>query len=441
MPVPPSPSGVLSIVIGLAAALWPARSHAQPTRVTIDENNVLVLNGQRVFPIGFTMAPAPGAKAPNGNDGMKEIRQAGGLFTRTGPMGGEGGSWDQWIDQERRWHAAAHAAGLYVAPWLKEYSHLPPDAPAKEAGLRALIEEFKDSPALLVWKGEDEPEWGKKPVPPMTRVADLVHRMDPNHPIWIVQAPRGTVDTLRAYDPTYDITGVDIYPISYPPGAHSLEPNKDISMVGDFTRRMMDVAGPKKPVWLTLQIAWSGVAKPGRTLRFPTLHQSRFMAYQAVINGARGLVFFGGQLPTTLSADDAKLGWNWTFWERALKPVVVELGTQSPLVPALVAPDSGLKLTLSATEEIRKGDNTPPQRRPLPEVGVEYLIRETDDALYLLACRLPGPTALVTFDGLPTSLGEGEVMFESPRKIAAKDGAFADWFAPHDVHVYRFPKQ
>ena len=29
---------------------------------------------------------------------------------------------------------------------------------------------------------------------------------------------------------------------------------------------------------------------------FPTLKQARFMAYEAIIAGARGLVFFGGDL-------------------------------------------------------------------------------------------------------------------------------------------------
>jgi hypothetical protein len=29
-------------------------------------------------------------------------------------------------------------------------------------------------------------------------------------------------------------------------------------------------------------------------------------------------------------------------------------------------------------------------------------------------------------------------MFESPRRVQAKDGSFTDWFAPFEVHVYRF---
>ena len=58
----------------------------------------------------------------------------------------------------------------------------------------------------------------------------------------------------------------------------------------------MDVSGGKMPVWMVLQIAWSGVVKTNTTLRFPTFFEERFMVYQAIINGARGLNFYGGNL-------------------------------------------------------------------------------------------------------------------------------------------------
>ena len=84
------------------------------------------------------------------------------------------------------------------------------------------------------------------------------------------------------------------------------------------------MAAGAKPVWTTLQIAWSGIlpskSKPGIVPRFPTLHEERFMAYQAIVNGARGLMFFGGHLTQVMRPADAKAGWNWTFWELVLRP-------------------------------------------------------------------------------------------------------------------------
>src|SRR4029078_6564609 len=99
---------------------------------------------------------------------------------------------------------------------------------------------------------------------------------------------RCAAESLKRDDEGYDIVGIDIYPVSYPPGVHSEEANKELSMVGDFTKMMRDSAGGK-PFWMTLQLAVSGAVKPGRTLRMPTFPEQRFMAYEAIIGGSRGL--------------------------------------------------------------------------------------------------------------------------------------------------------
>lgn len=191
-------------------------------------------------------------------------------------------------------------------------------------------------------------------------------------------------------------------------------------MVGEYTRKMMEVADGKMPVWMILQIAWSGVIKPGKTLRFPTFPEERFMVYQAIINGARGLIFFGGNIEKALNENDRKLGWNWTFWNRVLRPVIEEIGEKSPLYPVLTAPNSSLPVRCSTND-------------------VEFCVREVNNQLFLLACKAKGGTVQVNFSGLPSTLSTGEVLYEAPRAVEAKNGSFTDWFAPFEVHVYRFP--
>ena len=44
---------------------------------------------------------------------------------------------------------------------------------------------------------------------------------------------------LTPYRPAFDITGADVYPVSYPPGTHTKTGNRDISVVGDVTRKMV----------------------------------------------------------------------------------------------------------------------------------------------------------------------------------------------------------
>ncbi len=69
---------------------------------------------------------------------------------------------------------------------------------------------------------------------------------------------------------------------------------------------------------------------------------------------------------------------------------------------------------------------------------MEWCVRESGGGLFILACKREGATVQATFSGLPPMAVEGEVMFESPRRVQVKDGAFTDWFAPFEVHVYRF---
>ena len=173
------------------------------------------------------------------------------------------------------------------------------------------------------------------------------------------------------------------------------------------------------PVWMTLQICWSGVLKKGQTLRFPTFPEERFMTYEAITNGVRGLNYFGGGLPGGLSEEDRKLGWNWHFWNRVLRPVIEEIGTKSPLYPALVAPESKLPVTVKGA-------------------GIEFCLREVGNDIFLLACKREGPTIQARFSGLPENATGGEMLFESPRKVDINKGGFTDWFGPFEVHAYRF---
>src|SRR5205085_7891629 len=83
--------------------------------------------------------------------------------------------------------------------------------------------------------------------------------------------------------------------------------------------------------------------------RFPSNTELRFMAYQAIVNGARGLSFFGGHLTQVVSPADARAGWNWTFWRESLQPLVQQLASTA-LAPALVAPAARLTVRASTTD-------------------------------------------------------------------------------------------
>jgi hypothetical protein len=336
-----------------------------------------------------------------------------------------------------------HAHGLQGWLWLGELTNLPAQAGSdRERALVGVADELQGHPALFAYKGEDEPRnpfRGQNWIRPagLVRGYRRLKQVDPGHPVVIIQAPIGTPAQLRPYAPAFDVTGADIYPVSYPPGTHAQTANRDISVVGDITKKMVSVAGGK-PVWTTLQIVWSGVIpsqqSPGHVPRFPSLPAERFMAYQAIVNGARGLLFFGGHLTEISPPEDAAAGWNWTFWEQVLRPVVAELAS-AELAPALAAPAARV-----------------PLRTATP--GIELAVREAGGFVYVIAVRRGGGVSRVKFTGLPAGVSRGEVLFEYEqrplpppivaghqvfRPVDVAAGSFSDWFALHDAHVYRFP--
>ena len=413
--------------------------------VAIDSTGCIVIDGQKVFPIGLSEAPPLGGKTRDGRDAWAEVASAGANFVRSGFREWSLAQIDSQIATERGRMDAAAAHGMYCWPRLGNAGDLPtatggqPSVP--EQLLVRIANGLKTHPALGAYKGVDEPAWGGVAPAGLTRARTKLRTIDPDHPVVITQAPLGSVASLVPYRPAFDITGADIYPVAYPPGQHSDLPNKDISVVGDVTKKMVDAAGGK-PVWMTLQIAWSGITpnqqRPGLVPRFPALQEERFMAYQAIVDGARGLVFFGGQLTQVMRPRDAQLGWNWTFWELVLRPLLVEL-TSPSILPALIAPVAQTAVTASAA-------------------GMELTARRSSNFLYVIAVRRGGTTSRVTFSGLPPKQGGGQlavgqVMFEYAqdplpppiqpdkqqfRYVQVQNGGFKDWFGPHDVHVYRF---
>jgi hypothetical protein len=408
----------LSAIILLTTAVTAVAA----THVTFDANGVCEIDGAKTFVLSFALPPPADGKTPEGKNAWQELEDAGATFARIAPQ--------KWPTEEeqgspaamarlKNWLDAAAAHHLHCWITLGDLPALKANDPAKEQTLRRIVTAFKDHPGLGGWKGADEPAWVKVPADRVARAYALFKQLDPNHPVIIIQAPTRASLPFGPYMQACDVTGVDIYPLAYPPGKHSDFGNREMSIVSDTTQ-WIRAAAHGKPVWMTLQIAWGGVASAGKTLRFPTFEQSRYMAYAAIINGARGINYQGGALPTTLNERDTKLGWNWTFWQRVMRPLVEELGVHSPLYPALLAPDAKLAIKLQGASDI------------------EFITRQVGSEIFLLAARREGETGKVAFSGLPVEDATYQLLYEEPRNVTIKDGAFEEWFAPNEVHVYRF---
>jgi hypothetical protein len=392
----------------------------------------LLVEGKRVFPIGLSDPPPPGSTAPDsGLAAWAEIASAGVRFVRNYTVWTPSGLDEQLIEVAQELDAAPeHGLALWLA-----LAGVDRDL-SRRPLLDRIVNTFKNHPGLGVWKGFDEPAHAGVPVKGLIDVYRHLRSLDPSHPVAIIEAPRGprptaggrdtplTVAAIEPYAAACDIHGVDIYPI--PAGAHAggAPVNTDISVVGDMTS-IVARATQRRAVWTTLQISWSGVFPP-HPVKFPTLPQARFMAYDAIVAGARGLFFFGGQFKQVMNDTDRRLGWNWTYWRNVQRPLLEEL-TDSEHVAALTAPSA------RATVKADAGD-------------IALTARRAGSVFYLIAVRKsPTVTGNVRFSGLPAGTSQGTVLAHPggnpSRPVAASNGSFTDPspFAPHNARVYRFP--
>lgn len=247
-------------------------------------------DGRRRFFVGLYDLP----KVP---DAWREAKAAGINLVHVAP------------DAEAFGRAREHG----LRAWVSLGSIAAKSRAADEARIRSVVERFRKDPALLFWETEDEAAfvWKSRAarVSPEQIIAthDFVRRLDPWRPIYLNHAPVNLESTLRRYDPGAEIVAADIYPV-IPRGIREMYAlwedgqqgdllNQTISQVGQYTDKMRRVAGPGRAVFMVLQaFAWEDLRQKDRDPKmalYPDREQLRSMAFQAVVHGAKGLLFWG----------------------------------------------------------------------------------------------------------------------------------------------------
>ena len=415
----------ITLVVALAsyASLAYLAVDARAATTSFDRSRTILFNNKPTFPLVLSPGPALGATTPWGTDGLTETAAAGINVYRTGT----GQPWSAGdISSALAWDRAAAAHHVYTWPNLGGYSQALPGSD-EDAGLAHVVDTLTKDPggsAIAFWKGRDEP-WYSDIAPSALQFAycRVTSRGDPSwcggedpldpSQLWVtIEAPRGTAADLAPYSSVTDVHGVDIYPVSL---AH---PSPNLGLVGQWTASLASVT-PLAPVWTTIQICASGsVDKTTGNYVVPTYAQERFMAYDAILNGAKALTFFGGNNTNCFSGSDATYGWNWSFWQSVVEPLVKQLSASSAIAPALVNAARAPHVSTAGS-------------------GTETMVRQgtSVDDLWLIAARTGAGMRTVRFKGLPHWVHRGSVYTEN-RAITASRGSFSDRFAQWDVHVY-----
>jgi hypothetical protein len=406
---------VKTAAAAVAVVVLVAAGSASAATTRLDRHGTVVLDGRKIFPIALAKGPSAG--------GYAEVAAAGVNFLKIGPAG----AWnDAEIAAAIEANLAAAAHGLHTWVNLSALGTVAPSTWQQEL-LRHVIGSLEGDPsgsAIGMWKGADEP-WRFRIRPSSLRFAYCLGTgrgrrswcagetpVDSEH-LWVtVQAPRGPAPRLTRYSEVTDVHGVNRYPIAIG------DPDPDLDDVGRWTN-LLYWTTPNHAVWTTLQVCWTWSYDEVGNIALPTFEQERFMAYDAIVNGARAIAFYGGNNPKCWGPFDALRGWNWTFWDGVLEPLVREIGAGSPLAPALVQPGSTRWLPTSdpTTQAIAR--------------------RGRGGDLWVIATRSGEESESVTISGLPQWAARGEVYTER-RSVEAADGTLTDSFDRWAVHVYRF---
>lgn len=286
-----------------------------------------------------------------------------------------------------------HAVGMLG--WVP----LPVQDGATDA-LRAQVSAVADHPALAVWEGPDEVVWNFTAYSGLERIAgftrddwsrqtstatayaaqeaarllprlragiDLVRELDPHQrPFWLNEAADSDAVYTRGYLDSVDITGCDYYAVR--------STGTDLLAVGRLVDRWKAI-GREKPVWMVLQaFSWHSLNR-ARAKRYPTFNESRFMAYNALVHGARGLLYWGSWM-----IDQPE-------FRQSLYTLTTELARLEPFLVGETQPGVAVRCIDEAFAP--------------PGVGVRGLVqRSFNDYLLVLVNEDPHPHLAVEITGL-----------------------------------------
>lgn len=375
-------------------------------------DGTILIGGEPRFPLGFY-------ELPEDEDGLRAMADAGVNLVRCRSAAG--------LDR-------LHALGMRGVMPLRL------DQGASEA-VRAKVLEAAGHPALAVWEGPDEVVWNftaysglfrkmdvhkvsgawwrqtpeavayaeKKAaeiIPNMREAAAFIRENDPNGlPLWINEALKSDVHYVRQYMEYTDITGCDIYPIK--------KDKREPQRMGGATERWKAV-GRGMPVYMVMQaFSWNelGDYYGAKEAAYPSFAESRFMAYDVIVHGAAGILYWGSHY---LRNEE---------FRRSVYAVISELDA---LQPFLVAQDTE-GVSVECLDALLDG----------AEARVRAMVRRHGDDWLLVVVNEDDVSRMGTVvTGLEALNGRELNLLYGEDVRTVEDGALALRMQPLEVRVY-----
>ncbi len=365
-------------------------------KVAIDVNRRLQVDGKPFFPIGMY---CNGINEGNGiTDDLRLYADS--KFNCLMPY---------WVPGQTQLDAA-QSYGIKVIFSLKDHYFGSPWCPktitskaTEETVVRQLIRNFRSHPALLTWYLNDE--LTESFIPAMEAHQRWVMEDDPDHPSWMVLTnPPATADYIKAFD----VIGSDPYPVT----------TKPASMAADWTIETFKQVGKARPMWQVIQafnLANYGIG--GTNSRPPTYAEMRSMSWQAICEGATGILFYSWF--DVWNQKGATMAQKQQEWED-LKAIAAEIDQAAP---ALLSQLSTPQVTVDCIPEN-------------PE-WLHLLVKRVGTKRYLFVANNGDAEGEATF-----TIGGNPVLQvlvpAEGRSLQPTGNVFKDTFKKFDVRIYEF---
>lgn len=241
-------------------------SQAAP-KVAIDHEGFTQRAGQRFFPLGIY------ANVPT-DEHLGRIAAAG-FNTVLNYDYGEKKDPYTFFRNARKHHLQIiysvkdHYAGTRFAPKIR----------GDYASLTAwYVRHLREQPNLLAWYINDE--LGPEYLGEIEKKNLAIKQLDANHPTFQVLNKTGDLDR---YFNSSDILATDPYPVGNDP---------DLTRTTRYTELTVHAARQAKGAWVVMQIMDHAAYEPNRRPHPPSEMEIRNQAWQALIGGAKGLLFY-----------------------------------------------------------------------------------------------------------------------------------------------------
>jgi hypothetical protein len=276
-----------------------------------------------------------------------------------------------------------------------------------EAISQAVVEAYRNHPAILAWYLNDE--LPREQLPELEDYYRRVRELDPGHPTLITLCQKKDFSWLWK---TTDILSGDPYPI----------PQGTVTEVVQAMKKAKQASMGSQAVWLVPQsFAWyqHDPQKTDRsripsqkdldTGRAPNYAEGRCMTYLGLVHGAKGLIY-------------------WCYYNMRVLPQYQEMWTWMKSIGEEVKELSSTLLTAQDLGAVSLS----------PEIKDVYtMLRKEGDSFTLLAVYAGAEKCEPTFQVNVPAHTTIQVKFEN-RSLASVKNSFSDRFEPLAVHVYRW---